>query len=377
MSILIGADIVPTKANVDFFISGDVRRIIGKDLENVLNAADYRIFNLETPLADGNSPIKKGGPSLRADVASIKGIKTLNVDLLTIANNHIMDQGVRGLESTIAALKKENISFLGAGENLAEASKPFSFVHKGKKIAVYACAEHEFSIAGVNYPGANPFDPLESFDCIKKIKERNDYVIVLYHGGKEYYRYPSPMLQRVCRKFVECGADLVVCQHSHCIGCEEKYLNATIVYGQGNFIFDSLKSEMTMTSLLIKICDDLKIEYIPIERKNLGIQIAKDDSEMKILSDFKSRSEKIKNFGFVESEYVKFAEESLNKYLLTCSGYNHKWWQRLLNRLSGYRLTNYFIKKAFSEKELLALRNYVECEAHQELLLNGLKNATH
>ena len=75
-------------------------------------------------------------------------------------------------------------------------------------------------------------DPAEQKD------NKCDYTIVLYHGGKEYYRYPSPNLQRVCRYMIEKGTDLVICQHSHCIGCEENYLSGKIVYGQGNFIFD-------------------------------------------------------------------------------------------------------------------------------------------
>ena len=60
----------------------------------------------------------------------------------------------------------------------------------------------------------------------------------IINGGKEHYRYPSPDLQKICRKFIDKGADLVVCQHSHCIGCEEKYNHGTIVYGQWNFLFD-------------------------------------------------------------------------------------------------------------------------------------------
>lgn len=80
------------------------------------------------------------------------------------------------------------------------------------------CTENEFSSATMHSAGANPFDVLESFDDVQALKEHCDYVVVLYHGGKEFYRYPSPMLQRYCRKFIEKGASLVLCQHSHCIG---------------------------------------------------------------------------------------------------------------------------------------------------------------
>jgi len=55
---------------------------------------------------------------------------------------------------------------------------------------VYTCAEHEFTIATENTPGANPFDPLESLDHIQELKSKCDFVLVLYHGEKAHYRYP-------------------------------------------------------------------------------------------------------------------------------------------------------------------------------------------
>jgi len=133
------------------------------------------------------------------------------------------------LKSTQDILNKQDIPFVGAGENLSVASKPYIIQNDELKIGIYACAENEFTIATESSPGANPFDPLESLDHIQRLKEKCDYVLVLYHGGKEHYRYPSPYLQKVSRKIVEKGADLVVCQHSHCIGCYEEYKDATIV----------------------------------------------------------------------------------------------------------------------------------------------------
>ena len=373
MSILIGADIVPTESNKAYFDSGDMQYVVGEELTKMLGNSEYRIFNLECPLVNTDSPIQKCGPNLRADVSTVNGLKSVGVDLLTIANNHIMDHGNAGLESTISVLEKENISFLGAGKNLKAAVKHFVFSANNKKIGVYACAEHEFSIAEKNKSGANPFDPLESFDHVVNIKKDCDFVIVLYHGGKEHYRYPSPMLQRFCRKFVEKGADLVVCQHSHCIGCEEKYYAGTIVYGQGNFIFDSQSNLMSDTALLIKVDDDFKIEYIPLEKYGCGVRLAKDDVAKKILSDFNQRSELIKNAQFIEDEYSKFSKKMLNGYLLPLSGYNHNFIKRLLKKLFGRRAMNYLVDHSFTSKEKLFFQAIIQSEAHYELLLNGLK----
>ena len=373
MSILIGADIVPSGRNKCLFADGDVKSLVGDDLIKILMDADYRVFNLETPLVDEIDPIDKCGSNLFANSSTIFGLKKLGVNLFTLANNHIMDQGEKGLISTINILNENGISHIGAGCNLKQAQEPFILDVKNRKIGFYACAEHEFSIAEDNFPGANPFDLLESFDHIAELKKVCDYVIVLYHGGKEHYQYPSPMLQKVCRKFVQKGADLVICQHSHCIGCEEVYGNARIVYGQGNFIFDSNYGPYSQTSLLIKLTDNMEIEYFPIVKKERGIRLASDKCAENILSDFKKRSSQLEDVNFVNKNYKEFAKKSLSEYMLTFSGYSHKTFIRILNRLCGRKLTNRIIRR-YTKKEMLAIRNFVECEAHRELFLTGLKN---
>lgn len=373
MSILIGADIVPSLSNSDLFSKGDVGALVGNDLQIILNNADYRVFNLETPLTNSCSVIQKSGPALRANCSTVSGLKKMGIDLFTLANNHIMDQGVNGLSSTVDVLDKNNIRYLGAGKNVFKAQSPFIAYVKGKKIGFYACTEHEFSIAGENSPGANPFDVLESFDHVAKLSKTCDYTIVLYHGGKEHYQYPSLMLQKVCRKFVVNGANLVVCQHSHCIGCEEKYKDGTIVYGQGNFLFSDCNGPTEQTSLLIKIGDNFSIEYIPLVKAEKGVRLATDEDAKKILLDFSCRSEQIKKEGFVEDEYRNFSLKMLDHYLLTCFGYKHKFFHRVLNKLSGGRLSKFFIN-SYKKEELLAIRNFIECEAHRELWIEGLKN---
>lgn len=365
MNIIIGADIVPTQSNIDSFLNGNIRKLIDENLEKKLQQADFRIFNLEVPLTDAETPIKKWGPGIIAPTGTVLGMKKLGVDLFTLANNHIMDQGMQGLESTFKVLKESNINYIGAGENITEAKHSYVIEKDGVKIGIYACAEHEFSIAEENAPGANPFDPLESPDHVAELKSECDYVMVLYHGGKEHYRYPSPNLQKVCRKMCDKGADLVVCQHSHCIGCEEKYNNSTIVYGQGNFIFDMRSNEYWNSSVLLSVDfnDTMNIEYIPVEKAGGLIKISADDN---ILKEFKERSVQIENPKFIEEKYSEFAQLMLQGYLRIFCGTSLPY--RILNKLCGHRL-----KKKISEKRKLAMRNYIECEAHRELILDGLK----
>lgn len=373
MNILISADIVPTRSNVDLFKSAEVSTLVGDELLTVLREADYRIFNLETPLTNDKDPIRKCGPNLIAPIEAVNGYKGLQANLLAIANNHILDQGAKGLKTTIKTLHENGIAHVGAGINLEDAQKPYIFESNQMKIGVYACAEHEFTIAGINSPGANPYDPLESFDAVYELRKHCDFLIVLYHGGKEYYRYPSPKLQRVCHKFVEKGADLVVCQHSHCIGCEEKYLDKTIVYGQGNFIFDECEDECWQTGLLIKVTDK-GVSYIPIEKDGARVRAAKDDSAARIISEFNRRSEEIRRKGFIEEKYRECAEQELPQYLQHFRGrYKNNLIMKIVNKLTRGKWIKLYMDYVYNDVCKMAIVNCVECEAHRECVLMGLK----
>jgi poly-gamma-glutamate synthesis protein (capsule biosynthesis protein) len=369
MELIIAGDLVPTKSNFELFNSANISELLGDELMALWNDVDFRVFNLEVPLCEKETPISKYGPNLIAPLNVISGIKALNPSLIGLANNHIMDQGVNGLHSTIKILEENGIPFIGAGDNLDKARETFVLEKEGKKIGVYACAEYEFSIVTNIKPGANPFDPLESLDHINNLKSKCDYVIVLYHGGKEQYRYPSPYLQKVCRRIVDKGADIVICQHSHCIGSYEQYDSSTIVYGQGNFIFDYLSNEYWDSSLLlkIKIEDDFEIEYIPIVKSNNVMRIANKEEADSILLDFNNRSHEIIRNGFVEENYAKFAKKYRDSYLRSLAGFG-----RFLSALDHRILKGFLIKRKYSKKRLLQIQNFVECEAHRELLLTSI-----
>ena len=209
-------------------------------------------------------------------------------------------------------------------------------------------------------------------DHVVQMREQCDYIIVLIHGGKEHYRYPSPYLQRACRKLVEKGAALVVCQHSHCVGCMEEYQQGTIVYGQGNFLFDGMDNEYWNTSLLIEVDSCGKIDYIPIKKNGSGIRLAVASEADEILNGFKNRSADILKPGVVEAYYNEYAQKNLNNYIWYFSGKKRSFLYKVLNRLSGYQLQKVFARH-YKSRMGVALRNYIECEAHRELVLEGLK----
>lgn len=376
MKIVIGADIVPTPSNYDLFIKGDVDELIGQELVELLKLADYTILNLETPLTNRKKEIKKCGPCLMAPVETINGISKINSCFFTLANNHIMDQQFEGLQDTIKCLEQSGISYSGVGKDLENAQKPFEVVIKGIRLGIYCCAEHEFSIATETMPGACPYDPLISFDVVQELRQRCDIVIVLYHGGKEHYRYPSPMLQKVFRKFSSSGADYVIAQHTHCIGCIEQYGGSYLVYGQGNFLFDDGEEEDLQTAILLSITVDEinkthSLNIIPICRRNNTVRKADAEKTLEVFSTLTVRNKQIKNQGFIEEKYADFADQMLDIYLSKLNGNRSK---SLLYRVINRILCKRVLHRNYSYDCLLEICNSIECEAHRELLLQALHN---
>lgn len=374
VKIIIGADIVPTQGNEKFFSSGEIDKIIDLSLISELQSADYIALNLECPLINNGEKIKKAGPNLKAQENTICGLRLINPYFFTLANNHIMDYGEEGLRKTCDILNKNNIQYGGVGDNLNEIKKYHIASVKRKKIGFYCCVENEFSYATDKGAGANPYDPLSSFDDVKELKKKCDIVIVLYHGGKEHYRFPSPNLRKVFRKFADYGADLVIAQHTHCIGCKEDYNNAVLIYGQGNFVFDDEDDEYWNSSLLVQMEIDInnKIVYrfIPCVKKEHYIEMATNSEANRIIDDFIYRSCKILDDAYVNKKFDELLEREKTEYFYRLSGGFGKLLSvRLLNKLSNYA----FLKRMYKNDNKYIVRNCIECESHREVIINMLK----
>jgi poly-gamma-glutamate synthesis protein (capsule biosynthesis protein) len=167
------------------------------------------------------------------------------------------------------------------------------------------------------------------------------------------------------------GADLVIAQHTHCVGCAEEYNDATLIYGQGNIIFTSSQNEFWDTGLLVRVVlEDHKpsLEYIPIhQNRKGGVLLAKGNDATEILSGFQKRSEEILGNGFVERNYAKFARSQMDDYLFYLHGNDLVY--RIFKKIFHLNLVRF----SYTKRWILPLRNFVECEAHRELILAAIQ----
>lgn len=367
LTLAVGGDVAPTGDSLRAF-SLDAPQLLQSGLAARWHAADFRVFNLETPLADVDTPIEKCGPALRAPTDCARGLAALAPSCVSLCNNHILDHGAAGLASTRAALDGAGIPAFGAGKDAAEADGAYTLTKDGVRVCVYAMCEHEFSAAGPDAPGANALDELELADRIRARKADCDHLVVLYHGGREYDPYPSPLLARRCRKMAECGADAVLCQHSHCVGSYESYHGAALVYGQGNFLFDLDDEPCFDTGLIVQLTFEngaVAAEFLPVARRAHGAALLQGDEAAAVLDGFFARSAELTAPGFIETRYARYAAGQREKMLKVFLSGNKL--LRAVNVLYGRRPS-----RVYNRAAQLAILNTLRCEALNELITKGL-----
>lgn len=317
------------------------------DVKDLIVDADFTAVNLECALTESEAAIRKFGPNLKAPKETARVLAEVGVTLCGLSNNHVFDFGKEGMKDTFEALSAAGLDYTGFGENYEDSRKNYYFEKDGERIAVVAVCEHEYTYALENRMGARPYDEYETMDDIRLAKQNADRVVVMYHGGKEYCRYPSPRLLRLSRAMIRSGADLVLCQHSHCIGCYEEYLGGHIVYGQGNFHFIwDRETDMWNTSLAVQY-DTKKneVEFIPVRAYENGVALAKGEDRERLLREFENRNSELKN-----------------------GAWKQGWHEFCLSKKEQYVT---YIEKAgrpeSSEIDNAVFGHYLDCEAHTDV----------
>ena len=292
MKILLCGDLTPTDASVPAFEAGDRDALMG-GVTNLAARCDFAIANLECALTDSEATIRKCGPNLKGRPAYARTLAECGFTHMGLSNNHTMDFGIQGMKDTEAAVLSAGMTPFGYGENDQDSRRALYLEKDGRRAAIIAVCEHEYSYALRDQYGANPFDPFDTMEDIAKARKQADYVIVMYHGGKEHCAYPSPRLRKACRAMARAGADLILCQHSHMIGCREEYEGSEIVYGQGNFHFlKYMDTPAWQTGLVAELTleNEIRIDYHSVATADSGIRLAEGTEKEEILDGFRQRS---------------------------------------------------------------------------------------
>ncbi len=296
MKALLLGDICPTTESEGLYKEYRTEEIFTDTLP-VMQGADFVAANIECALTYYETQIDKFGPPLKAPTETARVLKDAGVHLAGLSNNHVFDYGKKGIEDTLKALSDAGVDYTGFGDNYDDSRKNYIVEKDGQTICIIAVCEHEYSYALEDRMGSRPFDEYDTLEDVRDAASRYDRVIVMYHGAKELSRYPSPRVYRLCHAMARAGADVVLCQHSHCIGSYEKYEGCHILYGQGNFQFSwSNRDPMWYTALMVSydtVTHD--IEFIPTKIVGNTTELAKGEEKQQILAEFEERNKEMLN----------------------------------------------------------------------------------
>lgn len=377
MKILITGDFCPI-GRTNQYLKDENYSGLFNNFNKIVNEVNYSVVNFECPITFSNTKINKTGPCIKTEnLNSLKSLKYLGFNLITLANNHIQDYSGQGVIDTIKYCQEEGFDIIGAGNNREEASKPIVIELEGIKIGFLNIAENEFCAATDNIPGAYTFDFIENTKAINNLKTQVDKLILIYHGGREHYQLPSPEQRKRFRYFIEIGADAVVAHHTHCVSGYEFHDGKPIVYSLGNFIFDYKKKYqkgkwtegMSVILSLTNNNENFQIEFIP------HLQGRKEDSTLKILEG----KDKI---DFLDK--VDFLSKQISNDIIF-----FKEWNKFLKTQEVFYLSSFYIKniliRALFFKKILPINllkfkhnklvlNLMRCEAHYEISKEILNN---
>lgn len=364
MNILIAGDFCPQARVKKLCEEGKYAEVLG-DVREIIEKADFSIVNLECPITrGGEQPIEKKGPNLQCSEKGVEAIKWTGFDSCTLANNHFLDFGEKGVSNTLVSCKSHGLVTVGGGMTIEEASQTLYQEIEGKTLAVINCCEHEFSIASEVSAGSNPLNPIQQYYAIRDAKENADYILVIIHGGHEHYQLPSPRMQETYRFFIDAGADAVVNHHQHCFSGYEVYKGKPIFYGLGNFCFDNPKKRNNIWNegYLVELTFSVSKTGFVIHPYRQCDENAK--IMMLPLNEYDVRITELNSIITDNTRLIKFTEQYYNSCMRSVS----LLFEPVRNKYILAAQKRGWLPSFLSKKQKIKLQNNILCESHKDKL---------
>ena len=366
-SILFGGDVCPQERVESLLVEKKYDEVFA-ELKEITSAFDFSIVNLECPVVeegDAVNPIVKCGRNLSCSGNIVQALASAGVKGVTLANNHVRDFGDSAVLKTISKLDESGIAHVGAGKNLEQSREILYQEIKGKKVAFVNFCENEFSIATESTAGAAPIDAVNNYEDITEARKDADYVIVIVHGGHEFYQLPSPRMKKYYHWYIDMGADAVINHHQHCFSGYEYYKGKPIFYGLGNLCFDKKgkRNDSWNQGILVAISfgETITHQIIPYEQCNdkPRIEILSEEKGDAIIKQLEMLNKVIGNDSELRKRHDTFCESRFGELKMYLSPYQNKYLRLLCYKglIPSFVTTR---KKKF-------ISNYVLCESQRDL----------
>jgi poly-gamma-glutamate synthesis protein (capsule biosynthesis protein) len=196
----------------------EFRRIF-EPVQDLFQAADYAIANLETTLA-GPERGYSGYPRFNCPADLAAEMRAVGLDMFLTANNHSLDQGAAGVIATIDHLEAAGLDRVGTYRSQEEKDRPFVRDIGGIRLGVM---NYTASTNGLPVPANKPYlvnviDRDEMRNEIAALKTTGaDIIIACLHFGEEYSRHPNDAQRDLVHWLFSEGVDIVLGSHPHVV----------------------------------------------------------------------------------------------------------------------------------------------------------------
>ena len=233
------------------------------DIKQYIEEADITVGNLETTLS-GAKRGYSGYPTFNTPEILAKNLKSTGFDVVSTANNHCIDKGYTGIESTIDFLDAAGLAHTGTFKSKKDQETILVKDVKGVKIAFLSFT---YGTNGIPIPkdktyAVNLIDKKlikSQIDLAKK--EKPDLICVSMHWGIEYQTKANKEQESLADYLFENGVDVILGNHSHVPQQMEKRKiklddgttkDGFVIYSLGNFMANQNK-QYTNDSAILKL----------------------------------------------------------------------------------------------------------------------------
>lgn len=208
-----------------------------KYVKDIVKDYDIAYYNQETPTGD-DSIAYSGYPMFYTPSAYVDAMQDVGFNTVSLASNHSLDKGEKGVLNTIKYFKTTNMLYNGMNDSEEMRN---SFTIKEKNNITYTMLSYTTKTNGLSTPKGkeyllNIYDKEQVKKDIEAIRDKVDVLIVAMHWGIEYINMPNDEEKEIAEYLSSLGVDIIIGNHPHILQPITKIGDTIVMYSLGNFI---------------------------------------------------------------------------------------------------------------------------------------------
>lgn len=285
-TIIFTGDVLFANAFKAGYDAKGIEGVVSGELLAKLQEADILMVNNEFPFSEQGTPMADKQFTFRCEPDYVTALQEMGVDVVSLANNHVLDYGKAALSDTFATLDNAGILYGGAGETVERAEEVQIVEVNGRKYGFLAVSRvvpvGDWKVEN-SAPGVfSCYDDRRLVELVEEAASECDFLAVYPHWGVEYAEYPEDYQKKIAENCLEAGADVVIGSHTHCLQGVEYINEKPVFYSLGNFIFGQNIDRSAILEVTITSAGEISYQYLPVYAEGGVTKLAESEKAEQI-----------------------------------------------------------------------------------------------